>query len=101
MRKCKSPIQLTVEDSSSGRHITVGGRNAWMLRQLIEAGPRGVTPIEQPAPRMSEYVRFLRHDCGISIETVDEKHAGSFPCRHGRYVLRSNLTIVRDGSVQA
>src|SRR5665811_1625975 len=33
------------------------GRDAWALDQLIRAGKRGCTPIDNPAPRWSHYVR--------------------------------------------
>ena len=70
------------------------GRDAWALRQLIEAGPRGCTPIDNPAPRWSGYVHKLRHDHGIQIETIWERHGGPYPGRHARYVLRSKVSII-------
>jgi len=70
------------------------GRIAWALRALIAAGERGCTPIDTPGPRWSAYVHELRGD-GIDIETIHERHAGPYPGRHARYVLRSQLTIQR------
>jgi len=32
------------------------GRVAWTLHQLLTAGAKGCTPIENPAPRWSDYV---------------------------------------------
>jgi hypothetical protein len=71
----------------------VRGRNAWTLDRLLAAGERGVTPIEQPAPRWSQYVAILRGQ-GLSIETIEERHGGPFRGWHGRYVLRSPVQVV-------
>lgn len=68
--------------------IEAKGRNAWALDRLREAGARGCTPIEQPAPRWSAYVFNLRA-LGVPIETVTEQHGGQFAGNHGRYVLRA------------
>jgi hypothetical protein len=68
--------------------IEAGGREAWALDMLTEAGPRGCTPIEQPAPRWSAYVHRLR-GFGVPIETINEPHGGAFAGTHGRYVLRA------------
>lgn len=66
--------------------ITLIGRDAWTLRRLIDAGAKGCTPIEQPAPRWSAYVHRLR-GMGVIITTHMEEHGGEFPGRHARYVL--------------
>lgn len=73
--------------------ITVGGRVLWALESLMKAGPRGCTPISDPAPRWSHYVWLLRGR-GVEIETVTEQHGGAFPGSHGRYVLRSQVSPV-------
>src|SRR5688572_8473158 len=70
------------------------GRFAWALHELIEAGAKGCTPIDRPAPRWSHYVHRLRRD-GVAIETVEEKHGGPFSGRHGRYRLSSNVQVVK------
>jgi hypothetical protein len=75
-----------------GLRITFTGREAWTLNALIEAGENGVTPIERPAPRWSHYVFMLRR-AGLIIETIDERHPGAFKGTHGRYVLRTALTV--------
>jgi hypothetical protein len=67
----------------------VKGRYAWTLAALIDAGEKGVTPIERPAPRWSHYVDILRDRDGLDIETVEIRHGGPFKGWHGRYVLRS------------
>lgn len=70
--------------------IQIKGRDAWALDRLREAGPRGCTPIDQPAPRWSAYVHNLR-GLGVPIETVTEAHGGEFAGHHGRYVLRAKV----------
>lgn len=69
------------------------GRVAWTLHQLVTAGEKGCTPIENPAPRWSDYVFKLRRE-GVQIETITEKHGGSFAGTHARYVLRSAVEIL-------
>jgi hypothetical protein len=68
--------------------ITVKGRDKWALDQLIDAGSRGCTPIQNPAPRWSAYVFNLRK-MGVQIDTNFEAHGGEFSGLHGRYILRS------------
>lgn len=75
--------------------IEAKGREAWALYRLTEAGPRGCTPIEQPAPRWSAYVHRLRA-LGLPIETLHEPHGGAFAGTHGRYVLRAR--VVKGGT---
>lgn len=75
------------------------GRDAWALAALIDAGERGVTPLSHVGPRWSGYIFNLRK-AGLVIETIHEHHGGPYAGRHGRYVLRSRLTVVtrNDGS---
>ena len=70
--------------------IYAKGRDAWALDRLREAGPKGCTPLDQPAPRWSAYVHNLRA-LGVPIETVTEPHGGEFAGHHGRYVLRAKV----------
>ena len=70
--------------------IEAKGRDAWALDRLREAGPKGCTPITEPAPRWSAYVFNLRA-LGVPIETVTEPHGGAFSGTHGRYVLRADV----------
>lgn len=70
--------------------ISIKGREAWALDRLHRAGPKGCTPIEQPAPRWSAYVHKLRR-LGVPIETLFEPHGGEFSGTHGRYVLRAKV----------
>lgn len=79
---------------SDGPSCVLKGRYAWTLDALILAGEKGVTPIERPAPRWSHYVDILRDREGLVIETIEEKHGGSFKGWHGRYVLRSPVEVL-------
>lgn len=69
------------------------GRFAWMLQTLVEAGDRGVTSLENPAPRISHYVFVLRKE-GVSIESVEERHSGPYAGRHVRYRLGCRVEIL-------
>jgi hypothetical protein len=90
----ESVLELTIMDTATGQRMGFAGRDAWTLAPLIEAGEMGVTPLERPAPRWSEYVRRLRR-AGLMIETVTEKHGGPYSGHHGRYVLRTAVTVIR------
>jgi hypothetical protein len=70
--------------------IEATGREAWALDRLLTAGPKGCTPIDQPAPRWSAYVHKLRKR-GVPIDTLHEPHGGEFSGTHGRYVLRADV----------
>jgi hypothetical protein len=72
--------------------VTVSGRDRWALAALIEAGAKGCTPINDPAPRWSAYVFNLR-GIGIPIETHTEAHAGPFSGTHARYELLAHVTL--------
>jgi hypothetical protein len=74
--------------------LQIKGRNAWALLQMVEAGPKGVTPIDNPGPRWSAYVFNLKHKHGLNIETRNEGHRGPFPGNHARYVLLSMVEIL-------
>lgn len=77
--------------------IELTGREAWAMSELARAGSNGVTPIDQPGPRWSEYVRRLRSR-GFDIDTVYERHGGAFPGNHGRYVLTTPVRINVQGA---
>lgn len=72
--------------------FTATGQVAKALAALVAAGARGVTALEVNswAYRLGAYVHSLRHDCGLTIETVREPHEGGW---HGRYVLRCRVTL--------
>lgn len=77
-------------------NIAVKGRDRWALESLIDAGPKGCTPIDRPGPRWSAYVFNLR-GLGVRIETVHEAHAGPFKGNHARYVLQSHVAMKPQG----
>lgn len=93
-------LTITARILPDGKPVTVIGRDAWALRNLVNAGAAGCTPIDHPGPRWSHYVFKLR-GFGFVIETVDEKHGGPFAGSHARYVLRSQVEIIRDNSRRA
>lgn len=84
---------LADQAEKTARELTLKGRTAWALDNLIRAGDRGCTPIEHPGPRWSDYVFKLRR-AGLSVETIDEKHAGAYSGTHARYVLRSPVRVL-------
>jgi hypothetical protein len=84
----KGQLYLVYHDDGDPFEIRASGRFDWALDELIKAGPRGIIPMENPAPRWSAYIHGLR-SLGIEIDTVMEPHEGPFPGKHGRYVLQS------------
>lgn len=88
-------LRLIARIEPDGGIHEVVGRDAWALQNLLRAGERGCTPIDTPGPRWSHYVFKLRR-AGFIIETVDENHGGPFAGTHARYVLRSQVTILRE-----
>jgi hypothetical protein len=78
-----------------GQRQTFEGRECWTLSHLINAGPAGITTLEQPAPRWSHYVFKLRK-AGLVISTDREFHSGPYPGSHGRYRLETPVTIVAE-----
>ena len=93
MGKQQFQAKLAVTTENGEREFSFKGRLAWTMVQLIDAGSHGVTPIERPAPRWSDYVFQLRN-LGIDIETIREKHGGVFSGDHGRYVLHSDVRLI-------
>lgn len=94
MKKPKKRMTITVRVVPDGATITVTGRDAWALDNLIRAGEAGVTPLETPGPRWSAYVFDLKAT-GLDIQTLHENHGGDFPGSHARYVLRSPVEVVK------
>src|SRR5690348_5630016 len=76
-------------DGTSEIH-DLSGRVEDTLAKLMDAGSAGLTTLEYPAPRTSDYVFKLRRR-GFVIETLTEPHGGEFPGHHGRYILRSKV----------
>jgi hypothetical protein len=90
----RNVTRLTFRIEPDGIARELRGRYAWTLYALVEAGERGVTPIDRPAPRWSHYVDILRDREGLAIETIEERHGGPFRGWHGRYVLRTPVEIL-------
>jgi len=89
----KLHFTATIHGRSEGAiKVPVLGREAWALLELVEAGQKGCTPIDNPAPRWSHYVWLLRGH-GFLIETVDESHSGPFAGSHARYVLHDRVSL--------
>jgi hypothetical protein len=95
-----SYLTIHVRVGDDGPLILLRGREAWAALQLIAAGTKGVTPIDNPAPRWSAYVFDLRQ-LGVDIETIHEPQGGPFAGTHARYVLRSKLVVVEDVAEEA
>ncbi|RVA04018.1 hypothetical protein EN932_31405 [Mesorhizobium sp. M7A.F.Ca.US.002.01.1.1] len=91
---------LTVKVEPGGGIFHLEGRPAWAMKQLIDAGARGCTPITHPGPRWSDYTFKLRK-LGFVIETEYESHGGVFSGHHGRYILRSKVSILEDMAAAA
>lgn len=85
-----TPYRVTPTEGDAFR-IVVSGRVRWALEELRKAGLRGITSLENPAPRLAAYVHELR-GMGVEIETITEPHEGDFPGHHGRYALHSRVT---------
>ncbi len=76
--------------------VIIKGRYARCLHTLTQAGEKGVSPaMDDPMPRWSHYVFWLRSHHQVIIETVTEKHGGPYAGTHARYVLRSMVTLLR------
>ncbi|TNM66471.1 winged helix domain-containing protein [Aliirhizobium smilacinae] len=93
-------LEIIARILPDGMAFRVLGRDAWALRNLVNAGSAGCTPIDHPGPRWSHYVFKLRKR-GLIIETIDEKHGGQFSGSHARYVLQSKVLILRDSDRRA
>ena len=87
-------ISIRAQIGDADTTVTVKGRQAWALKELIAAGAAGCTPITHPGPRWSDYIFKLKRDHGLDIETVYEAHGGAYAGHHARYVLRSAVTVL-------
>lgn len=80
--------------SSNGKANLVRGKTAKALLWLVNAGKSGVTALEISnswALRLSEYIRQLRHDHHLEIETVRIPNKDGW---HGRYILQSKVELI-------
>jgi hypothetical protein len=64
-----NPIVQIKAELAGGDRITVNGRDAWALSELIAGGMIGVTPLHNPAPRWSHYIFKLRKADGLMHRT--------------------------------
>ncbi len=95
-----APHTIRARIEPDGLTIAVKGRDAWALQCLVDAGERGVTPLDTPGPRWSGYVHKLRK-AGLVIATIHEGHGDPFPGTHARYVLRSAVTVLDEPDLAA
>lgn len=98
MSRLQIAARITSPQGTS-RMIHPVGRDAWALLELVAAGEKGCTPIDNPAPRWSHYVWKLRHDYGVAVETIEESHGGTFSGTHARYVLLDKVEILGERKV--
>ncbi|GHE02337.1 hypothetical protein U879_20100 [Defluviimonas sp. 20V17] len=89
-RHCAGVRYIVTPSAGDPFRVSVSGRIRWTLDRLRASGPKGCTPITDPAPRWSAYVHSLR-ELGVEIETITEPHGGDFAGHHARYVLRSKV----------
>ena len=87
-------LTITARIQPDGSALTLKGRDAWALCELLKAGQRGWTAIDHPGPRWSGYVFNLKSKYGFAIETVHENHGGQFAGNHARYILRTLVEII-------
>ncbi|TJV42422.1 MAG: hypothetical protein E5Y02_14730 [Mesorhizobium sp.] len=79
-----------------GRTKRLEGRAAWMMTKLVEAGKRGVSPLDLPTGvRVAHYIFLLRRE-GFVVSTEHESHGGPFPGTHALYRLETEVTVVTD-----
>ncbi|MBZ9655044.1 winged helix domain-containing protein [Phyllobacterium lublinensis] len=94
----KTQYQITAE-IADGPRVLFTGRNAWAIKQLVEAGTRGVSSRDiPPGVRLAAHVFNLKK-AGVVIETVHESHKGPFPGVHARYRTVTQVTIVEERGV--
>lgn len=74
------------------------GRAAWALDCLVTSGDAGCTPLEHVGPRWSHYIFLLRR-AGLTVETIQERHGGTYAGNHGRYVLRDSVEVIERRTV--
>ncbi|RWK53542.1 MAG: hypothetical protein EOR48_22245 [Mesorhizobium sp.] len=87
---------MTVRIEPDGRTKRLDGRAAWMMTKLVEAGKRGVSPLDLPTGvRVAHYIFLLRRE-GFIISTEHESHGGPFPSTHARYRIETPVTILAD-----
>lgn len=98
MRKTFSTFEVHRPEGMERITMVSQGQTAHILRLLVECGERGLTALEvlSGCLRVSEYIRRLRHEFGLDIETIKESHLDQWGNEgwHGRYVLRDSVRRV-------
>ena len=94
-RKNNRTVYSVTNPNRQAFRLALRGRNDWAMKQLMDAGAAGCTPIKNPAPRWSAYVHNLR-GFGVVIKTITEQHGGTFAGNHARYVLMANVTVISE-----
>ncbi|AZO23844.1 hypothetical protein EJ070_26290 [Mesorhizobium sp. M1E.F.Ca.ET.045.02.1.1] len=94
-------FSITVKVEPDGRTVKLDGRAAWMLKQLIDAGKRGLTTLDLPAGIRVSHSVFLLRRAGFVISSPRESHGGPFPGTHSRYTLATPVTIIEDMATAA
>ncbi|WP_407660084.1 winged helix domain-containing protein [Limimaricola variabilis] len=89
-------VNVLLREGERPRTLRLKGRLGWTMHQLAQAGPRGLSTLERPAPRWSGYVHDLRK-LGISIETEMEPHEGAYKGHHARYRLACAVEVTPVG----
>lgn len=95
-------LTFRVSISKGTKTLVLSGKVARTLRALIISGKTGVTAKDSLCftMRLSEYIRSLRHDYFLNIETINEKHNGiDGSGTHGRYILHSDVSLLSDREV--
>lgn len=94
--QAKAKFEIAVRTLPDGLTFKVKGRDGWALAQLVKAGDKGCTPIDNPGPRWSAYVFNLKNQYGLDVKTIHEPHRGSFPGTHARYVLLTEVEVIHE-----
>lgn len=91
----KPKASFIVEDPNGQvRQINLVGRFTQTLGELVRSRGKGITALDLGGTvRLSHYVWVLRKNYDLDIETANERHGGSYSGTHGRYFLRSNVTL--------
>ena len=95
-KRVKQTFRVYEADGAT-RLIKPVGRDAWMLGKLVTMGSRGLTTLEQQAPRTSHYIWKLRHTYGLNISSEEEAHDGPFAGSHARYRLEQRVELLEPG----
>lgn len=85
-------VHVTIAGGVCPRTFEFKGRLGWAITSLCAAGPKGISTLSHPAPRLSAYVHTLRR-CGIPIETEMVSHGGTYAGRHAVYRLGCAVSI--------